>query len=63
MTSTPEGRHAPFVIAGGGLTGASAAKALRKDGYAGELLILTGEPSLPFGRPPLSRVTSVERRA
>jgi 3-phenylpropionate/trans-cinnamate dioxygenase ferredoxin reductase component len=51
----PEGRRAPIVIAGGGLTGASAAKALRKDGYAGELLILTGEPSLPFGRPPLSK--------
>src|SRR5712692_3173414 len=50
-----KGGHGPIVIAGGGLTGASAAKALRKDGYTGELLILTGEPSLPFGRPPLSK--------
>jgi 3-phenylpropionate/trans-cinnamate dioxygenase ferredoxin reductase subunit len=50
-----KGVHGPIVIAGGGLTGGSAAKGLRKEGYTGELLILTGEPSLPFGRPPLSK--------
>lgn len=45
----------PIVIVGGGLTGASAAKALRQEGYTGDLLILAAEPSLPFGRPPLSK--------
>jgi 3-phenylpropionate/trans-cinnamate dioxygenase ferredoxin reductase subunit len=55
VTSLGKGERGPIVIVGGGLTGGSAAKALRKHGYTGELLILTGEPSLPFGRPPLSK--------
>jgi 3-phenylpropionate/trans-cinnamate dioxygenase ferredoxin reductase subunit len=45
----------PIVIVGAGLTAGSAAKELRKLGYAGELLILAAEPSLPFGRPPLTK--------
>src|SRR6476620_6038588 len=45
----------PIVIVGGGLTGGNAAKELRKHGYADELLILTDEPSFPFGRPPLTK--------
>jgi 3-phenylpropionate/trans-cinnamate dioxygenase ferredoxin reductase subunit len=43
------------VIVGAGLTGGTAAKELRKQGYVGELLILAEEPSLPFGRPPLTK--------
>jgi len=43
------------VIVGAGLTGGTAAKTLRKLGYAGELLIVAGESSLPFGRPPLTK--------
>jgi 3-phenylpropionate/trans-cinnamate dioxygenase ferredoxin reductase component len=45
----------PIVIVGGGLTGGTAAKALRKEGFTGELLILADEPSFPFGRPPLTK--------
>ena len=45
----------PIVIVGAGLTGGTAAKELRKQGYADELLILAEEPSLPFGRPPLTK--------
>ncbi|MEA2628130.1 MAG: 3-phenylpropionate/trans-cinnamate dioxygenase ferredoxin reductase component [Chloroflexota bacterium] len=45
----------PIVIVGAGLTGGTAAKELRKQGYVGELLILAEEPSLPFGRPPLTK--------
>jgi 3-phenylpropionate/trans-cinnamate dioxygenase ferredoxin reductase component len=51
----PERVRGPIVIVGGGLTGGNAAKELRKHGYANELLILTDEPSFPFGRPPLTK--------
>jgi 3-phenylpropionate/trans-cinnamate dioxygenase ferredoxin reductase subunit len=51
----PRAKGGPIVIVGAGLTGGSAAKALRKEGYGGELLILGDEPSLPFGRPPLTK--------
>lgn len=43
------------MIVGAGLTGGTAAKELRKQGYGDELLILAEEPSLPFGRPPLTK--------
>ena len=45
----------PIVIVGAGLTGGTAAKELRQQGYVDELLILAEEPSFPFGRPPLSK--------
>jgi 3-phenylpropionate/trans-cinnamate dioxygenase ferredoxin reductase subunit len=51
----PEAVRGPVVIAGAGLTAATAAKTLRKEGYGGELLILGDEPSMPFGRPPLTK--------
>ena len=44
-----------MVIVGGGLTGGNAAKAIRKKGYRGQLLMVVDEPNLPFGRPPLSK--------
>ena len=51
----PKRARRPIVIIGGGLAGGNAAKELRKQGYADELLILTEEPSFPFGRPPLTK--------
>ena len=51
----PKRVRGPIVIVGTGLAGGNAAKELRKQGYAGELLILTDEPSFPFGRPPLTK--------
>jgi 3-phenylpropionate/trans-cinnamate dioxygenase ferredoxin reductase subunit len=51
----PRAKGGPIVIVGAGLTGGTAAKTLRKEGYGGELLILGDEPSLPFGRPPLTK--------
>jgi 3-phenylpropionate/trans-cinnamate dioxygenase ferredoxin reductase subunit len=43
------------VILGGGLTGGNAAVALRDEGFGGEVVIVTPEPGIPFGRPPLSK--------
>jgi 3-phenylpropionate/trans-cinnamate dioxygenase ferredoxin reductase component len=51
----PKRIRGPIVIVGAGLTGGTAAKALRKGGFTGEMLILAEEPSLPFGRPPLTK--------
>ena len=53
--SMPKRVRGPIVIVGAGLTGGTAAKELRKQGYADELLILSEEPSFPFGRPPLTK--------
>ena len=51
----PKRAGGPIVIVGAGLTGGTAARELRKQGYVDELLILAEEPSLPFGRPPLTK--------
>lgn len=45
----------PFVIIGSGMCGGVAAKTLREEGYGGRLVLIGHEPSLPFGRPPLSK--------
>lgn len=45
----------PFVIAGAGLAGAKAAETLRGEGYDGPVLLVGGEPELPYERPPLSK--------
>jgi len=49
--STPD----PFVIIGGGLTGGNAAATLREEGFPGPVVLIDGEPGIPFGRPPLSK--------
>ncbi|HEV2967447.1 MAG TPA: FAD-dependent oxidoreductase, partial [Candidatus Dormibacteraeota bacterium] len=42
-----------IVILGGGMAGGNAARTLREEGYDGEVLLITDEPGVPFGRPPL----------
>jgi NADPH-dependent 2,4-dienoyl-CoA reductase/sulfur reductase-like enzyme len=44
-----------IVIVGGGLAGAMAARALREHGYVGSIVLVCGEPHLPYDRPPLSK--------
>jgi 3-phenylpropionate/trans-cinnamate dioxygenase ferredoxin reductase subunit len=44
-----------IVILGGGMAGGNAARTLREEGYDGEVLLITDEPGVPFGRPPLSK--------
>ncbi len=43
------------VIVGTGLAGGNAAVTLRLEGWRGRILLLGTEPTIPFGRPPLSK--------
>lgn len=45
----------PFVIVGAGQAAASAARALRKRGYAGVITMIGAEAHAPYERPPLSK--------
>jgi 3-phenylpropionate/trans-cinnamate dioxygenase ferredoxin reductase component len=45
----------PIVIVGGGLAGGNAAATLRDEGFAGPVVLISDEPGVPFGRPPLSK--------
>jgi 3-phenylpropionate/trans-cinnamate dioxygenase ferredoxin reductase component len=47
--------RADVLIVGAGHGGAHAAIALRKAGFKGSLMIIDGDPSLPYERPPLSK--------
>jgi 3-phenylpropionate/trans-cinnamate dioxygenase ferredoxin reductase component len=56
MHRVPNGaRGAGVVIVGGGMAGGNAAATLREDGFRDRVTIVSQEPSLPFGRPPLSK--------
>ena len=44
-----------IVIVGGGLAGFEAARALRTQGFAGEVVMLAAEAEPPYDRPPLSK--------
>jgi 3-phenylpropionate/trans-cinnamate dioxygenase ferredoxin reductase subunit len=56
MDSMPERMSAsPIVIVGGGVAGGNAAATLREEGFAGPVVIISSEPGVPFGRPPLSK--------
>lgn len=46
---------ARIVIVGGGQAGAQAVDTLRKEGFAGQLVLVGDEPQLPYQRPPLSK--------
>jgi 3-phenylpropionate/trans-cinnamate dioxygenase ferredoxin reductase component len=43
------------VIIGGGLAGGNAAATLREEGFPGPVVLISREPGVPFGRPPLSK--------
>ena len=45
----------PIVIIGSGIAGGNAAATLREEGFAGPVVIVSREPGVPFGRPPLSK--------
>jgi len=43
------------VIIGSGMAGGNAAATLRDEGFAGPVVLISREPGVPFGRPPLSK--------
>ncbi|HEV2374431.1 MAG TPA: FAD-dependent oxidoreductase [Streptosporangiaceae bacterium] len=45
----------PIVVIGGGVAGGNAAATLREEGFTGPVVLISREPSVPFGRPPLSK--------
>jgi 3-phenylpropionate/trans-cinnamate dioxygenase ferredoxin reductase subunit len=45
----------PIVIVGASLAGESAARALRKEGWDGGIVLIGSETALPYERPPLSK--------
>ncbi|MFE3445120.1 NAD(P)/FAD-dependent oxidoreductase [Nocardia sp. NPDC059180] len=55
-----------IVIVGAGVAGASAARTLRGEGYTGQIVVVGGEPVLPYRRPAVSKEvlagTAVEAR-
>jgi 3-phenylpropionate/trans-cinnamate dioxygenase ferredoxin reductase subunit len=55
MYSVAQTTGGPIVIVGGGLAGGNAAVTLRQEGYGGQVTMISREPGIPFGRPPLSK--------
>ena len=53
MAIADEGQ--PIVIVGDGLAGGNAAVTLREEGFGGRVVLISREPGVPFGRPPLSK--------
>ena len=49
------GRLSRIVVVGGGQAGGQALSSLRRDGFDGELFLVTAEDMAPYERPPLSK--------
>jgi 3-phenylpropionate/trans-cinnamate dioxygenase ferredoxin reductase subunit len=50
-----EPRHVDALLVGGGVAAARCARALRRGGFAGSILLVGDEPVPPYNRPPLSK--------
>lgn len=55
MKATGKTTEVDFLLIGGGLASATAAKILRKQGAEGAVVILAAESLLPYHRPPLTK--------
>ena len=59
MTQSTTSQPSRIVVIGAALAGASAAIALRDQGYSGELTVIGEESQLPYERPPLSKAVLI----
>ncbi len=57
------GKSLPLVIVGGGVGGAFAAQEARRQGYLEPIVLVCGEPYLPYDRPPLSKEYLLEQNS
>ncbi len=55
MTDATTVQAVDYLLIGGGLASATAAKEIRKRDPRGSILIVASEPALPYNRPPLSK--------
>jgi 3-phenylpropionate/trans-cinnamate dioxygenase ferredoxin reductase component len=62
MTQSSSSQPSRIVIVGASLAGATAAIALRDQGYQGELTLIGEESQLPYERPPLSKALLLGER-
>jgi 3-phenylpropionate/trans-cinnamate dioxygenase ferredoxin reductase component len=62
MTQSASSQPSRIVIIGASLAGATAAIALRDQGYQGELTLIGEESQLPYERPPLSKALLLGER-
>jgi len=44
-----------FVVVGAGMAGGAAVQSLRQEGFEGRIVLIGGEPHVPYERPPLSK--------
>jgi 3-phenylpropionate/trans-cinnamate dioxygenase ferredoxin reductase subunit len=51
----PGAKKERYVVVGASLAGATAAAALREEGFDGEVVLIGSEPTFPYERPPLSK--------
>jgi 3-phenylpropionate/trans-cinnamate dioxygenase ferredoxin reductase subunit len=51
----PTPQYADYVLVGGGLTSATAAKTIRQQDPDGRIVVISAEPHVPYHRPPLSK--------
>lgn len=47
--------EAPLVVVGGGLVAANLSRQLRRNGFAGRIVVVSDEAEAPYDRPPLSK--------
>lgn len=57
IESVPAG--GAVVVVGAGMAGASAVESLRREGFAGRIVLVGDEPLLPYERPPLSKTVLI----
>lgn len=62
LTGVTRDSQTPVVVVGAGLAGSRTCTELRRLGYSGSIVLIGGEPNLPYDRPPLSKAVIQGKR-